>query len=102
MTRERRLDLPVNALTAYLLAVLLISLVTPVVAADPHFLLDDGLLVEVTSIEGLPADVKKLLGRQKTDAEGIADKGERFNRRDVIYDDRVPMRRFITGRGSSY
>lgn len=97
MVGKHRFEFPVNVLAGYLLAVLLVSLTTPVVAADAPFPFDTSLLVEVRSIEGLPADVKKFLGRQKTSAEGIADKGERFNRADVIFDDLVPMRRFIAG-----
>jgi hypothetical protein len=53
-------------------------------------------MVEVGSIEGLPRDVKKILGRQNTGAEAIADRWEKFNATDVV-DDHLPMRRFISG-----
>jgi hypothetical protein len=99
MARKRRFDLPGSALAAYLLTALPISLATPVVAAGTPFPADTLSLVEVGSIEGLPADVKKILGRQKTGVEGIADKWDRFNATDVI-NNQLPMRRFITGGAS--
>ena len=52
--------------------------------------------MEVHSVEGLPMDVKRMLGRQKAGVEGLADKWEPFNKTDVI-DARLPMRRFTTG-----
>jgi hypothetical protein len=96
MRRNPRYNLLLNALAAYLLTALLIALATPIAAADMSFPVDTGTLVEVRSIEGLPTDVKKILGRQKTGVDGIADKWEKFNTTDVIYD-QLPMRRFIAG-----
>ena len=52
---------------------------TPLAAFEPPFSLDVRSLVEVSSIESLPAGGKKILGRQNTGAERIADKRERFN-----------------------
>ena len=92
MARKRWFDV----LAAYLLAVLLIPLATPLVAADVPFPVDTRSLLEVISIEGLPADVKQILGCQKTGVEGIADKWERFNATDVIYNE-FPMRRSVAG-----
>lgn len=81
----------------HLLPVLLILLALPVFAADVPFLIDTRSLLEVSSIEALPADVKTILGRHKTGVQGMADKWDRFNTTDVIRDDQRPLRRFITG-----
>ena len=96
MARKHQFDLSLSALAAYLLAALLISLATPLAAADVPFPVDTRSLVEVGSIEALPADVKRMLGRQNTGVEGIADKWDRFNATDVTYN-QLPMRRFIAG-----
>ena len=65
-------------------------------AAEIPFVIDTSRLVQVNSVEGLPPDVKKILGRQKTGIEGFADKWDKFNKTDVI-DPRLPLRRFNTG-----
>ena len=96
MRRNPRYELLLSALAAYLFTALLITLATPIVAADMSFPADTSSLVEVRSIEGLPTDVKKILGRQKIGVEGIADKWEKFNTTDVMRD-QLPVRRFITG-----
>jgi hypothetical protein len=86
-------------LAGYLLAILLAILLaatTRITSAETPFVIDTSRLVQVTSVEGLPADVKKLLGRQKAGIEGFADKWDKFNKTDVI-DPRLPMRRFNTG-----
>jgi hypothetical protein len=51
-------------------------------------------LSEVTSIDRLPRDIQEALGRFKSGAEGIADRGWPFSAGDVsLYDD--PRRRFV-------
>jgi hypothetical protein len=74
----------------------LIPLATRAAAADVPFVIDTARLVQVVSVEGLPMDVRKLLGRQKSGIEGFADKWGEFNKTDLI-DERLPMRRFIVG-----
>jgi hypothetical protein len=92
MRRNPQYGLPVSALVAFWL---LIS-ATSSVAADPSLYINRFSMVEVGSVEGLPKDVKEILGRQNTGAEGIADKWEKFSATDVV-DNHLPMRRFITG-----
>ena len=50
--------------------------------------------VEVGSLASLPAAIQDSLGAQRTGAEGIADRGARFNTTDVIQPG-LPMRRFV-------
>ena len=84
----------VNTLAGYLFAMVLVALATCAAAAGAQFVIDTSRLVQVQSVEGLPADVKKALGRQKTGIDGLADGRERFNKTDVV-DNKLPMRRFI-------
>jgi hypothetical protein len=92
MRRNPQYRLPVSALVAFWL----LTSATSGVAADPSFYINLFSMVEVGSIEGFPADVKKILGRQNIGAGGIADRWEKFNATDVV-DNHLPMRRFITG-----
>jgi hypothetical protein len=48
---------------------------------------------ELHSLKELPVEVLAFLRQQKP--EGLADRGEEFNPSDVIYDERVPRRRFV-------
>jgi len=52
--------------------------------------------VEVGTLAALPAAIQDSLGAQRTGAEGIADRGARFNTTDVI-EPGLPMRRFVVG-----
>ncbi len=52
--------------------------------------------VEVGSLASLPAAIQDSLGVQRTGAEGIADRGVRFNTTDVI-EPGLAMRRFVIG-----
>jgi hypothetical protein len=97
MRRKHQVDCPpVNGLVAYVFVLVLIPLANRVVAADVPFVIETSRLVQVNSVEGLPSDVKKILGRQMSGIQGFADKWGGFNKTDVV-DERLPMRRFITG-----
>jgi hypothetical protein len=50
-------------------------------------------LVEVKSILALPAEIGSALGASRVGLEGIADRGQSFNKTDVV-DSSLPMRRF--------
>ena len=78
---------------------LLLALIKDAVASDIDRVLDRRSLVQVRTLDGLPRDVNALLGQGKGGPDGIADRGQPFNKTDVV-DSRLPMRRFIVG-GSS-
>lgn len=96
MRRKHQPERPVFALAALLLATVLIPPPMPVGAADIPFPIDTRSLVEVRSIEAFPEDVRKALGRQKSGAQGIADKWDKVNARGST-NNQLPVRRFITG-----
>jgi hypothetical protein len=52
--------------------------------------------IEVGTLAALPAAIQDSLGAQRPGAEGIADRGARFNTTDVI-EPGLPMRRFVVG-----
>jgi hypothetical protein len=56
----------------------------------------EGQLVEVRSIEALPSGVRGALGASQSGLDGIADRGQSFNKTDVV-DSTLPMRRFSIG-----
>jgi len=61
---------------------------------------DGTMLAEIGSLAGLPEPVRELLGRNRQKFLSIADRHEKFNATDVVYDDR-PMRRFaLAGRNA--
>lgn len=86
----------VSAVAAYLITFMLIAPVPAIASAAVPFVIDASRLVEVQSVEQLPLDLKKILGRQKNGIEGLADRRDEFNRTDVI-DTKLPMRRFAIG-----
>ncbi|HTD04247.1 hypothetical protein [Undibacterium sp.] len=57
-------------------------------------------LVELASIEKLPAAVSNLLGANQRGLEGIANRGNKFNATDIV-DSELPMRRLGFGAISS-
>lgn len=86
----------VNTIARYLFAMVLVTLATRAAAADTPFVIDTRQLVEVKTVEALPRDVKRLLGRQKSGVEGFADRWDKFNKTDVV-NEKLPMRRFLVG-----
>ncbi|MBI3716064.1 MAG: hypothetical protein HY255_08740 [Betaproteobacteria bacterium] len=62
---------------------------------------DGAMLAEIRSLAALPESVSELLGRNRTMFLSIADRNEKFNATDVVYQDR-PMRRFaLAGRNAN-
>ena len=62
--------------------------------ATPSVAWEGREFVEVGSLASLPAVIQDSLGAQRAGAEGIADRGARFNTTDVI-EPGLPMRRFV-------
>jgi hypothetical protein len=48
---------------------------------------------EVSSLSKLPEEVGELLGKNISGTSGIADRGEKFNKTDVVFE-QLPFRRF--------
>ena len=62
--------------------------------ATPSVAWEGREFVEVSSLTSLPVMIQDSLGAQRAGAEGIADRGGRFNTTDVI-EPGLPMRRFV-------
>jgi hypothetical protein len=72
----------------------LLSSFSLVVAAQQHSVCAGRPLIEARSLEALPPQLNSLLGRDRGDLEGIADRNGKFNVTDVV-DNKLPMRRFV-------
>jgi hypothetical protein len=72
----------------------LLLVISPAVFASEKPSCNGRQLWEVRTLDALPIAVNTLLGRNRSGLEGIADRGEKFNRTDRV-DSRIPMRRFI-------
>ena len=75
-----------------LIALLLLAFVMPVELA--HAACDEPRFVEERSLAALPAAIRNLLGADRKDHDGLADKDQPFQATDVIIEPDLPARRF--------